>query len=173
MPFLIQHQLPCVSGLVDYLLARLLLRHCEEHLSPGSSYMALCTRIVWWAVCSICRPWKLPAQLLLQHQEMGRTTISISYGMGTTSVIHVLLPTLLTLATPSGTAQDYKNLLQIKKIWWCDCCSILACSQGISFPAHCKGRGEWGFSWKPSQNFQARCRTLCCSQPDKWDERSN
>lgn len=30
------------------------------------------------------------------------------------SVIHVLLPTLLTLATPSGTDQDY-NLLQITK----------------------------------------------------------
>lgn len=83
--------------------------------------------------CVMGRSCKLPAQLLLQRHEMGKTTISISSGMGTTSVIHILLPTLLTLATPSGDNSGLQEFAPGYNIPWCECYSILACSQGISF----------------------------------------
>lgn len=142
LPFLIQHQLPCISGLLDYLLVRLLLRYCKKYPSPGSLCVALCTRSMWWAVCFLSRPCKLPSYLLLQHHEMGKITLNISSGMETTSVIHVLLPTPLTLASPSEDSSELQQLAPDYNIPWCDCYSILACSQGFIFPNPLQKQGR-------------------------------
>lgn len=72
-----------------------------------------------------------------------------------------------------GTTQDYKKLLQIPISRDVTATPSWHVPKELTSWAHCKGRQEWDFSWKPSQSFQARCRTLCCSQPDKWYGRSN
>lgn len=91
--------------------------------------------------------------------------------MGTTSVIHVLLPTLLTVL--QRTAQKYNDLLQITVSRDVTATPSWHVPKELASQAQCKGRGEWDFSWNPSQSFQARCRTLRCSQLGIWDERSN